>query len=54
VIVAAAIAVFIWLGVNAQVPTLSMNFTWIAVLSAVLVISASISSWVLWKATRFD
>jgi drug/metabolite transporter (DMT)-like permease len=54
VIIAAAIAVFIWLGVNAQVPTLSMNFTWIAILSAVLVISASVSSWVLWKATRFD
>ena len=54
VIIAAAIAVFIWLGVNAQVPTLTMNFTWIALLSAVLVISASISSWVLWKATRFD
>jgi len=54
VIIAAAIAVFIWLGVNAQVPTLTMNFTWIALLSAILVISASISSWVLWKATRFD
>jgi glucose uptake protein GlcU len=52
-IIAAAIAVFIWLGVNAQVPTLSMNFIWIAVLSAVLVISASICGWVLWKATRF-
>ncbi len=54
VIIAAAIAVFIWLGVNAQVPTLTMNFTWIAILSAVLVISASVASWVLWKATRFD
>jgi glucose uptake protein GlcU len=54
VIIGAAIAVFIWLGVNAQVPSLTMNFTWIALLSAVLVISASISSWVLWKATRFD
>ena len=53
-IVATAIAVFIWLGVNAQVPALAMNFTWIAILSAVLVISASICSWALWKATRFD
>jgi glucose uptake protein GlcU len=53
-IIAAAIAVFIWLGVNAQVPALSMNFMWIGVLSAVLVVSACISSWVLWKATRFD
>jgi len=54
VIIAAAIAVFIWLGVNAQVPALAMNFTWISVLSVVLVVSACISSWVLWKATRFD
>src|SRR3569623_1218483 len=53
-IIACAIAVFIWLGVNAQVPTLAMNFTWIAVLSVVLVVSASGCMWVLWKATRFD
>jgi len=53
-IILSAIAVFIWLGINAQVPALAMNFTWIAVLSAVLVISASVCMWVLWKATRFD
>ena len=52
-IILAAIAVFIWLGVNAQVPALAMNFTWIAVLSAMLLVSASICAWVLWKATRF-
>jgi len=53
IILAAGIAVFVWLGINAQVPTLAMNFRWIGVLSAVLVISASVCAWTLWKATRF-
>jgi glucose uptake protein GlcU len=53
VILAAGVAAFIWLGVNARVPSLAMNFTWIAVLSALLAISASLCVWILWKTTRF-
>ena len=47
VIVAAAIGVFIWLGVNAQVPKLSMNLVWVAILTGVMVtaVSADSSSW---------
>ena len=52
-VLAAGVVVFIWLGVNARVPALTMNFAWIAILSAVLVVSASVCAWVLWKATRF-
>ena len=53
-ILAAATGVFIWLGVHAQVPSLAMNFTWVAVLSVILVISAVFCAWSLWRATRFS
>ncbi len=53
-IVAAAIGVFIYLGVNARVPALAMNFTWLGILAIVLVASALLSGWGLWKATRFS
>ena len=53
-IVAAAVGVFIYFGVNARVPALSMNFTWLAVLVVVLVAAALWSGWNLWKATRFS
>ena len=36
-IMALAAGVFIWLGLNARVPTLGMNFVWVGVLSALLV-----------------
>jgi len=54
VIVTAAVGVFIYLGVNAKVPSLAMNFSWLAVLAVVLVASALLSGWGLWKATRFS
>jgi glucose uptake protein GlcU len=53
-IVAAAIGVFVYLGVNAQIPSLVMNFPWIFVLTAVLVATAVLCGWGLWKATRFS
>ena len=53
VILAGAIGIFIWLGVNAQVPGLSMNFTWVGILSAILLAAAAGCAWVLWRETRF-
>ncbi len=53
-IVVAAVGVFVYLGINAQVPSLAMNFAWLAVLVVVLVAAALISGWGLWKATRFS
>jgi hypothetical protein len=53
VIVGAAVGVFIWLGLKARVPTLSMNYFWVAVLSGLLVLSVAVCGWGLWKKTRF-
>ncbi len=53
-ILAAAVVVFIWLGVNARVPELAMNFVWVGILAVLLVASAVVCTWVLWKATRFS
>ncbi len=53
-ILAVAAGVFVYLGWNARVPALAMDFTWIWVLSAVLVATAIIAGWGLWKATRFS
>jgi hypothetical protein len=53
-IVAAAVGVFVYLGVNATVPSLGMNFTWLGALAAVLVVAALAGGWGLWKSTRFS
>ena len=53
-IVAAAVGVFVYFGVNARVPSLGMDFSWLAVLALVLVASALLAGWGLWKATRFS
>jgi hypothetical protein len=53
-ILACGVGVFVWLGINARVPQLSMNLGWVGVLLAVLLISAGAGAWVLWKATRFS
>ena len=39
-ILACGVGVFVWLGINARVPQLSMNLGWVGLLSAVLLISA--------------
>jgi len=54
VIVAAAVGIFVWLGLQARVPALAMNFTWLAVLAAVLIASALAAGYGLWKANRFS
>jgi drug/metabolite transporter (DMT)-like permease len=54
VILAGAVGVFIWLGLKARVPDLSMNMAWVAVLAFVLVGTAVVCGWGLWKATKFS
>ena len=53
VIVACAVGIFIWLGVNARVPTLNMDNLWVSLLTAIMAVSAVICGWGLWKRTRF-
>jgi glucose uptake protein GlcU len=53
VILGCGIGIFIWLGVNAQVPALAMNFAWVGILSLILLAAAAGCGWVLWKETRF-
>lgn len=53
-IVAAAVGVFVYLGIHATVPPLSMDLAWVWALAGVLVFSALIAGWGLWKATRFS
>jgi glucose uptake protein GlcU len=53
-ILAAAVGVFIWLGVNARVPALAMNLSWVFVLAIVLVATAIGAIWTLWRTTRFS
>jgi hypothetical protein len=53
-ILIAAGGVFVFLGVNARVPSLGLNFAWLSILVVVLVASAALCGWALWKATRFS
>ena len=54
VILAAAAGVFVYLGMNAQAPPLTMNAAWLWALGAVLVVSAAVCGSRLWKVTRFS
>jgi Sugar transport protein len=54
VIIACGIGVFVWLGVQARVPALPMNLAWTAILSAVLIFTAVVCAWGLWRKTRFQ
>jgi len=54
VILAGSIGIFLWLGLNAQVPALTMNLAWVIALSTVLVAAAAGCAWVLWRETRFS
>jgi hypothetical protein len=54
VIVTGAGAVFVWLGLMARVPMLVMNYFWVAVLSAILILAVAVSAWGLWKRTGFS
>jgi glucose uptake protein GlcU len=53
-ILACALGVFVWLGLNARVPTLAMNLSWVAVLAAILVLTAVGGIWALWRTARFS
>ena len=53
-ILVAAAGVFVYLGLNAQIPALAMNFPWLFALTCVLVASAALCASQLWKATRFS
>ena len=53
-IVAAAVAVFIWLGVHAERPAFAVDMPWLLLLTAaslVLLVGAGLA---LWKRTRFS
>jgi glucose uptake protein GlcU len=52
-IIAAAVGVFVFLGVHARPPALSMNMGWVWALAVVLAATASACGWALWKSTRF-
>ena len=52
-IIAGAAAVFIYLGLLARVPPLTMDLRWVAVLTVVLLASAIGCGWGLWKIARF-
>jgi glucose uptake protein GlcU len=53
VILACAVGVFIFLGLQARVPELAMNWTWTSILVAAMIITAIVCVWKLWKTTRF-
>jgi glucose uptake protein GlcU len=53
-IVAIAVGAFLYLGVNARVPSLGIDMTWLCILSGVLLVTAAVGGWGLWKATRFS
>jgi glucose uptake protein GlcU len=51
-ILAAAFGIFVWLGVDARIPSLPMNLAWTGVLAVALVVSAAICAWGLRKSSR--
>jgi glucose uptake protein GlcU len=53
-IVIVAIAVFVYLGANATVPQLAMNYRWMAVLGAILLGTLGACGWQLLKKTGFS
>ena len=53
-IVAAALAVFIALGIQARIPSLPLNLHWTAALTALLVLTAATAAYRLWSQTRFE
>lgn len=53
-IIAAGVGVFIWLGSQAAVPPISMNFYWLGALGVILVLSLVACGWTLWRTTKFS
>jgi glucose uptake protein GlcU len=52
-IVAAAVGVFVWLGKDAAIPPIALNYRWLGVLAVLLVATALGCGWRLWKSTSF-
>jgi NhaP-type Na+/H+ or K+/H+ antiporter len=53
-IVAVAVGIFVYLGVHAKVPPLSLNLRWAAILAVAMLATAISCGWGLWKASRFS
>lgn len=53
-IVAGALAIFVWLGLNASKPAIALDYRWMAVLSALSLVFLAVGGTVLWKRTRFS
>ena len=53
-IVAAAIGIFVWLGIGTERPQLNFNLYYVAVLVAGMVALLFTCGWLLWKRTRFS
>jgi drug/metabolite transporter (DMT)-like permease len=53
-IVAIAVGVFVWLGVRAAIPPITMNVYWVAALAAVLIVSLGFCVRALWETTRMS
>ena len=53
-ILATAVGIFVYLGLNAKVPPLAMNIAWVWVLAGVAVATAGVCGWGLWKTTKFS
>ena len=51
-ILVAAFGIFVWLGLDARIPSLTMNHTWTGVLTAALIVTAAICAWGLRKNAR--
>jgi hypothetical protein len=53
-IVAAAIGVFVWLGVHAERPAFAVNMPWLLLLTAASLVLLVGAGMLLWKRTRFS
>lgn len=53
-IVAAAVGVFVWLGLRATPQEIAFSAPWMMILTAVSVVFLFVCGWVLWKKTRFS
>jgi len=53
-IIAAAIAMFVWLGSSATVPAIAMNFGWMVLLLAATLVFLVVCGLMLWRRTKFS
>lgn len=53
-IVAVAVGIFVYLGINATVPPLRLDLRWVGALTALMVATAVSCGWGLWRASRFS